>query len=495
MAKRSRSVSRGRSRTRSTRRVRLSSSSVGRRIRNLRGYSRSSSRSAMSTRSYTPTRRGSVSGHPTPSTSGFGSRFARNLAAGVVDTITGLPIGTAINQAYQPASAKQSPTAGGNVSAVGFGTFGSIPKGIKFTTGSSLTREVYGNVADTDCVYLGISSVPADDGIPLIIQAIYRKLFKKGGVDIPDPNRPLLEYLYLGTSTFSAIEYYKDSITLVYQKYDAATGLFYAANTISINIAETDTLASLCANAAMLAEFQKVSSGQGGDANTVLVRMTWGYTPDNGDIVAPGKFPTVKASLDLQRCKFHLRGVSEIKFQNRTVSVAGENDAESIDNVPIKGKYYFLKNPYPLTSTQEVKMQGPDLASGVMLARATDMSTDGFKVPPPSGYFTNCEKSGSVQVGPGEIKTVKVMSYNETLGCTKFLQKFNYYGQGSPTPYVSRNQGVGKMIIFAFEKLMRTASSESVKVFYESSQKIACFVTEHPTTHILTNFESTSKSL
>jgi len=363
------------------------------------------------------------------------------------------------------------------------------------TRGNSIIHEVYGNTSDANCVYVGATSIVPTDVLKCVTAALIRALFKKGGVILNDPNRPLYEYIYgAHNSGAMSTHYYYQSINLIYEEYDNTTGLYTGQN-IAKTILNSDTLKTLSEWAGFAAAFVATSSLAPNFENRRYLRLQWGFAPDTGGgtQTAQGDFPMVKASLNLQDCTIHLKGNVSLKIQNRSVNEAGDEDANDVDNVPIEGRQYDFSSACPRPATQEGNLDRIPQQTGVLLARAVDMSTSGFKAPPPPKFFVNCTRSQKVISPAGEMLTSHLSSIDNIKDFNKFLYRYASISQTGPS--VTRHMGIGKHRMFAFEKVMRTASSELISVFYEASVKTQCYITEKSRSTAITDLYTDAFSL
>jgi len=153
------------------------------------------------------------------------------------------------------------------------------------------------------------------------------------------------------------------------------------------------------------------------------------------------------------------------------------------------------KNLAESTNTQEPVLNATPVATGVLLCRAAQLSTDGFKVPPPPKYFKNCSGSKNIVMTAGQMTTYRVNHSTSVKGWNAFLLNLSYHSTSiNSTTGSTRHTHLGKMSLIALEKMMRTASTESVSLFYEASQFIASFITEKSKSYIITDFESTESN-
>lgn len=358
--------------------------------------------------------------------------------------------------------------------------------------GASKTKEIYGSITDPNCVYLGVASMNPVDMLQVAWMGVLRRLFFKGGVNIPDVNRPLNEYIY-AAYMLAGSQGNASSINLIYQEYNATTGL-YNTSPISVLIDPTDTLLTLASDAAFITAFQAVSATTGNFENRQYLRVNWGYAAL--DISAPSaSYPIVLASVDLNDLTIFSTGQAHVKIQNRSVNRAGEDDADAIDNVPVHGKCYDLNDIYPITNTQEAALNITPVATGVLLCRAAQCSTDGFKVPPPAKYFKNCSGSKNIVMTAGQMTTYRVNHSTTVKGWNAFLLNLSYHSSSiNSTTGGTRHTHLGKMSLVSLEKMMRTASTENVSLFYEASQFIASYCVEKSKSYIITDFDSTESN-
>lgn len=428
-------------------------------------------------------------------TGSFFGNTARSFGAAIADSATGFPIGTALNNAYRQTYLGRNNRATSGQTSDSFAslpTHGDFVKDPKFSTlGASRTREVFGNLTDASCCYAGFSSLVPSDVLIVSWAGVLRSLLRKAKIVIPDMNRPLKEYLYaLTPGIYTNFDLFRAYINVIFQEYNATTGVYNDAP-ISVEILSTHTLLSLASEAAFQNAFNVVSSITGNFENRRYIRVNLAFLPADEGAIITNNYPLVLASLDLDDCTIHLGTSAKVAIQNRSVNREGEDDVEAIDAVPVMGKYYDLSNIYPVTNTQEATLNGLRVDTGVLLTRSSEMSTDGFKLPPPSGYFKNCIKSGSLQFTPGTIMKFTVCHNTSVKGWNKFLLSYSRQSTSIASTGVTRHTNLGKMRLVALEKAMRTTSAQPISLFYESQIKMASYSISQTHSSMITDHELT----
>jgi len=190
---------------------------------------------------------------------------------------------------------------------------------------------------------------------------------------------------------------------------------------------------------------------------------------DNIEFIPKGTAPASyykRVDMPLQKAKVTVYTKSSLKMQNRSVEVAGDDDANDVDNVPLYGKSY----EGPGSGMRSITFWGGnsfvcDDQFGDIWKQDTVSSTD-LREPPPAAQFTNVKKFGKARVEPGQIKT-SVLTYSRTILLDEILRILNQEN------LVANNQvyyNFGKFRVFVLEKMIQTLGSNDdlgIKLGYE----------------------------
>lgn len=175
---------------------------------------------------------------------------------------------------------------------------------------------------------------------------------------------------------------------------------------------------------------------------------------------------------NLRRARVNWRVKSSLKIQNRTVNVAGNVDADDVDNVPIYGKYYegngnYIKAPSNDLAGRDDIYISPQAGSYQGILQATADSGSQLAEPPRPSQLQNVKRHGKAHLDPGEIKT-SVIYHNIKIGLNRLIAAMCYRHA-----IVNRSQ-LGNYRVFAFEKMIKTGLETEItqmKYAYELDEK------------------------
>jgi hypothetical protein len=174
----------------------------------------------------------------------------------------------------------------------------------------------------------------------------------------------------------------------------------------------------------------------------------------------------MRANIDLTTVRVDLFAKSELKLQNVTVPDATAVTEDNVNNVPLVGRSYSMKNWCPRVSDDDNSYLSIGIQNtGMITWRANQSSGQQFeawKEPPPSKSFTNCIGSTSVRLEPGNIK-VHASSTRKTMALEDYLLSMSYnYANAN-----NKNVKVGTHDMFALERLVQLAGVLPIKLVYE----------------------------
>lgn len=328
--------------------------------------------------------------------------------------------------------------------------------------GYHLTNETYGRIDDPDCVYILHNTSPAALLARAITGHLYRKLFKRAGINIDSKDAELPLFSTLNSDGFK-IEY------VVMSPFDSTVA---ATSYITVN---DDSLKKCITNGPMLAGIlnyiQRTTDNEPHQLNL--------YSSDRNALDTNWR---LASSLNLQNEIITLYSSSALTVQNRTAAQtagAGDLSSDRVDNQPLMGYMYHFKNSDPrLKFTNET---GGGIAAvnlflgyvntvGLNLVRAGEMQGD-LSEPPVPKYFANCDKSSKIRLEPGTMKK-SYISHKFHGRMTNVLKKIRC------TAY---NAGLGKWVgvqgraqMIALEETLRTDSANKITVQYEVEFKVGC---------------------
>lgn len=133
------------------------------------------------------------------------------------------------------------------------------------------------------------------------------------------------------------------------------------------------------------------------------------YRPAN-NIVLPAIHRYSRTLINIQDAKVHLYLKSDMKIQNRTVSVAADNEADDVNNVPLVGKTFDGSGTGALlnisassgAAAADLRLLG-QYQTGLIANMGSVLSTGGE--PLQKKNFKYVKYEGSLKLAPGEIKT------------------------------------------------------------------------------------------
>lgn len=330
--------------------------------------------------------------------------------------------------------------------------------------GHVVNKEVYGSVNSPDCVYITHGTFDIEQVAKATGMAILRKLIKKAGYDITNPEE-----------TLPFLDAYNDGRGFTYQiqtrKPDGTQ-----VNNSYLTIA-AETLTTLVFNSGLYDYIQQsmvlqdgILASQKGFIENITLRQH--------DTYATGTSYRIVANLNMKNEIVKVICRSTINVQNRTKSTDGSADANQVDAQPLKGMKYVFKGGVPQTKENDNFRLSSNSYRSVFLVRAAELSpADTFKEPPNPKLFNNCYKSGSQKLGPGDMKKSTLVStwsgyYNNIFGGK--LQVRSQYTGGSTGGWVQWAPGSCEM--FAFEEQLNTGSLQKITLSYESKMEVGVYL-------------------
>jgi len=184
------------------------------------------------------------------------------------------------------------------------------------------------------------------------------------------------------------------------------------------------------------------------------------YRPvSNAALPAVHKYGRIQINLQDARLKLYIK--SDMKIQNRTVSVSTDNEADDVNNVPVIGKVFdgsgtgALPNVAKAGAT-DFRLIG-NVNTGIIVNPGSTLSTGGE--PLTKKNFKHVTAEGGMKIGPGEIKT-STLIHSATHGVDVLLKNlFDVISAGVLNP----NQRIpfGKFRFFQFDRLIDIGSTQS----------------------------------
>jgi len=335
--------------------------------------------------------------------------------------------------------------------------------------GGLADTEVFGQVADPNCVYIHHSTYGYNSISFVIRFALIRKLFAIAGCSVV--NR--FEELPLKQADNSL------GFRLEYVHYNPITGVQTATG---YNTADNETLTDVTNSFIqfdqLLEQYMNGANPNKEPLKLLLYHLDDSATPFN---------KRLSAALNISDEEMHLYCYSNIKVQNRTIgdgAAAGDKGTERVDSQPVVCSLYEFSNAdarlrsttnygtseYVLNgcSSENVKL----LRAGSSAVPAEFGPVNDFQNAPPKNMFLNCKKMSKTIINPGEIRESIVSTSIVGKGLA-FFKKITFFGNNDTSSIVSGV--VGKSQLLVFEEKMRTAGTNPVSVHYERKHKVACY--------------------
>lgn len=338
------------------------------------------------------------------------------------------------------------------------------------TRGATSTIETTGSVTDTDCVYVGHSSLVGLESISIVAYAVMRKAYKIAiGWDCANVNDDI-PFKAGASDGHKWIVTYADNLV---------TGTTTAAQ-FSIGV---NTTLKTVADTVLSPIFREFSVSDSNWSNRRLLSLVFEDT-DN--------FHS-KCELNFESMHVDFFSKSELKIQNRTQN-GSDNEADDVNNVPLVGRSYRMTGPTPRCRDKNLQyINWVSAENGMTLYRASKYSGPkyvGWKEPPPSTAFVNCKQSAVVRLEPGQIKS-DWLSTKVKLPLDKFLRRLHMLNAnpGGPTTGL----GIGNHGMIALERLIGVDNTK-VNVVYEANHMHGCVVTVKPKPNMLQDYKQYSYS-
>jgi len=178
-----------------------------------------------------------------------------------------------------------------------------------------------------------------------------------------------------------------------------------------------------------------------------------------------------KAQINLLDLNLSFVTKSSLKMQNRTIPVAGADQADDINHVPLTCRSYAGWS------------NGPDYKS-VMQLPTTKATSDYGSIafgagtrqqlmePPQPSVFQGAVKTGKFTLGAGSIKT-SIITHKQIISFDNLMHEFSQiYCQGISTPQTKFRYS--KYILYAFEKTLAVVGEGAVNIISEFDVKNWC---------------------
>jgi len=323
------------------------------------------------------------------------------------------------------------------------------------------TQECNGLVADPNCVYVGHTAQATSFTIVNLTRSLIRQLFYKCiNHDAVNYNEEIPGFSFSDTSNVFKID-------MLYIDVPTGTVNIEASHTT----ADNDTI-DIISNT-FKPFFYTYSAG----ANSVAASNT--KQPYKLEIYVrdgnTGTYWDYQGCLNLNECMVHVKAVSEMKIQNRSLSATGSANIDQVNNNPIHG-YRYVCNGMPRSRDKLLNILGSiNGFKGVITKRAAELDPSGtnYVEPPLPKTFVNIDKSSKVKLDPGDLKKSKLW-YEKSMGFNTFLRKLQYLADAASDQIV---KNLGQCEVFALEDQININSTENIQIAYEVNRKIGTYVT------------------
>lgn len=341
--------------------------------------------------------------------------------------------------------------------------------------GYHCTSEIHANVTDPHCVYVAHSASHYGLMTRTLMGAMFRKLFLKAGISIPDRNQelPLFD------------QFNSDGFKIVYQYQNPVTG---SAVTLNIVTVDNQSLTNLVDSFPLMATnlYSIFTANNGVEPNSLAL-----YSSDRNLADTNWRLAS-QINLRTEIINWHI--TSELKVQNRTAGAAAAigdiGDADRVDQQPLQGYLYNFKGGEPRlkhTTNWDVSVLNDD----EKLSRIREYGENHipssllpqpYQEPPVPKLWANCVGASKVILQPGDIKNTKI-SFTFRGKLPNMLKKLK-------TTFTESGfvKGVpGKCQILALEEYMRTPDNNNILIGLERELKIGCWLDTGKTSDIFTS--------
>ena len=313
----------------------------------------------------------------------------------------------------------------------------------KFDYGISWVTEFSSNIQGGTSVYIGHATCTEIRIFRTLFMSLVKALALKTGMPVDDFT---VLYSGLGAGDLWSMEY-SDGPTGSTLLYSYTTPASYVLFDVVNNM-------------------QAFFSGLAG--NDQIQLLNFQYRPANGT-----GYPFT--NLELKQAVLHMAVESELKYQNRTLSLSGSGSTDLVDTNPLCGRAYAGTG----SGTDTVSHRR--LLGSALYADNTGMITYGgtlsgtFREPPPAKDFINVKSSSKISIAPGEIQTHK-LHYRVKMYVNTVMRIF----LGGPTAQSRPAEPFGKFAIIGLERALYDQVEEPiVTIAFELNQSFKGLIQEN----------------
>jgi len=343
-------------------------------------------------------------------------------------------------------------------------------------------HEIYGQVVDSDCVYMYHSTYNLELTIRSILGALTRTLLRKAGIEVGNQQSELTFNSPSDSGGFLfRMEWVNGQGQSQYR--EVRTDNNWSFDTLVNNLWDLTTPTSL-----------------GFVMNAYLVDGGWDFTPysyslyqdDSRNIDGTNYTTRLRAFMTLGDEFVVVKQMSGLTVQNRTKgSLAGATDysVDRIDNQPLKGKLYEFNHADPRIKTQQITGTGmtdhKDVAYGtgdfaaIRAFGANQLPGEKLMLEPPEPtIWRNIAKTSNVNLEPGVMKKCYIVEeYKNRFPVLLRKLKIEFAPSPLPGQNIEPYTGLrsGKSQILCLEEVLRTADDNQITCIYEVEHKVSSY--------------------
>lgn len=326
----------------------------------------------------------------------------------------------------------------------------------KMTKLGHVARSESGSVfTATHCAYVGHGTFPVAAVIQSAAYAIVKSMTSKSGFQIPSWNSGLPEglrlYIEFQLNDQTGASGSTDQIFTTADTYQTMADWIYAWFLATYGTNSTDIQY-------LLSRFYLYAYN--GSANTIM-----------------------HCAIRAPEIRVHFAVESVMKIQNRTAT--GTNiEADDVDNIPLIGKVFEASGNGLRTVTKYPSATDGliiDKTKGYICFDDAPLSGFPFREPPLDSTFVQSVKSSGVKLGPGAIKSSKLITKSSILLQDLLQQTGFLLNKGAVDAYVKR----GKVRVYSLEKLMNV-TTDLIRIGYEHQLNVGSYLTHTKVTTLPT---------
>jgi len=369
--------------------------------------------------------------------------------------------------------------------------------------GAAATMEVSGRVSDDQCVYITHASHSAYVTLRTVVLGLLRHLLKKGfGWNASDVYEVIPAYY---AATYNQSTSLQISISTI-NRVDSAV----INDAFILDVPNDCNIMSLCGSLITIGGSLWNGVLNTGTQDPGFTMLYWLLLQAQNGIVRPHQITLYRTGasgapydvlcvLDFSCLKAHVKSVSTLKVQNRSIPELGDDEADNVDNVPLCGKTFDFKH-YSPRCHEQARFNCVNTETGMQLIRAgqllgSSQSSIGFQEPPARAIFQNCSGSAKIQMNPGELKT-DALTFIKSANFTKLFDSmtFKTLTLASGTGFTnSFSIGLGTCRMLALEKFINIKAFSStelpIDVVYENNVWCGAYVTHKSKRAMLNSFD------